>query len=92
MKTWQVIKSEYIYQTPFGNLRSDKVALPNGHIIENYYVNEFPDCVNMVAIIKNNEIILVKQYRHGGKDVFIEVPAGKVDEQEFGISCDEGIA
>ncbi|OKO89841.1 hypothetical protein BRO54_3250 [Geobacillus proteiniphilus] len=55
MKKWQVIKSEYIYQTPFGNLRSDKVVLPNGHIIENYYVNEFPDWVNMVAITQNNE-------------------------------------
>ncbi len=31
MKKWQVIKSEYIYQTPFGNLRSNKVVLPNGH-------------------------------------------------------------
>jgi 8-oxo-dGTP pyrophosphatase MutT (NUDIX family) len=44
--------------------------------------HEFPDWVNMVAVTKNNEIILVKQYRHGGKDFFIEVPAGKVDEQE----------
>jgi ADP-ribose pyrophosphatase len=35
-----------------------------------------------MSVTKNNEIILVKQYRHGGKDFFIEVPAGKVDEQE----------
>lgn len=82
MKKWEILNSRYIYETPFGNLRSDRVLLPNDEIIENYYVNEYPEWVNIVAITENDEILLVKQYRHGGGDFFIEIPAGKIEENE----------
>jgi ADP-ribose pyrophosphatase len=87
VQKWTVIERNYIYKTPFGNLRSDKVVLPNNQVIENYYVNEYPDWVNIVAITKNYEILLVKQYRHGCEDFFIEIPAGKVDEKEDSASA-----
>ncbi len=39
--------------------------MPNGTIVDPYYVLEYPTWVNIVALTKNQEVILVKQYRHG---------------------------
>lgn len=53
--------------------------MPNGKIIEPYYVFEFPTWVNAVAVTKENEVILVKQYRHGYQRTLIELPCGGVE-------------
>nr|WP_175614511.1 NUDIX hydrolase [Piscibacillus halophilus] len=87
MKKWETI-SEYIYKTPFGNLRKDRCEMPDGKVIDSYYVHEYSDWVNAVVLTKNNQIILVNQYRHAGGDSFLEIPAGKI---EVGETYSEGI-
>lgn len=82
MQKWNVLESEYIFKNPFGNLRVDKCLLPNGKIIDMYYVNEYPDWVNIVAITTERKMVFIKQYRHGCKDFFLEVPAGGVKDKE----------
>ncbi|WP_372869612.1 NUDIX hydrolase [Planomicrobium okeanokoites] len=88
MKAWLTTNSEYLYKTPFGNLRKDACKLPNGITIDDYYVNEFADWVNAVVITKDHQIVLVEQYRHGGQGFYLEIPAGKIEEGE---SDEEGI-
>ncbi|MBY6036951.1 NUDIX hydrolase [Fictibacillus nanhaiensis] len=88
MKKWKIIRSEYLYKTPFGNLRKDCCKLPSGGILDTYYVNEYTDWVNAVVITKENQIVLVEQYRHPGQDIYLEIPAGKIEVNE---SYEEGI-
>ncbi|MEK5037690.1 NUDIX hydrolase [Sporosarcina sp. FSL K6-3457] len=88
MKKWKTIKSTYHYKTPFGNLRQDTCQLSNGVIIDDYYVQEYADWVNAVVLTKDQQVLLVEQYRHAGQDYFLEIPAGKIEEGE---SHEEGI-
>jgi ADP-ribose pyrophosphatase len=83
MEKWKTIHSEYVYKTSFGNLRKDKCQLPNGMVIEEYYVNEYSDWVNAIVITKEMKIVLVEQYRYSGNDFFLEIPAGKIEENEL---------
>ncbi|HEY4601317.1 MAG TPA: NUDIX hydrolase [Cerasibacillus sp.] len=82
MKKWKTLQSNYLYQTPFGNLRKDMCELPDGQVIENYYVNEYSDWVNAIVLTEENNIVLVKQYRYAANDFFIEIPAGKREKGE----------
>ncbi|MCH1625691.1 NUDIX hydrolase [Fredinandcohnia sp. SECRCQ15] len=88
MEKWKTLDSIYVSKTPFGNIRRDTCQLPNGSIIDDYYVNEYSDWVNAIVITKENQIVLVEQYRYAGNDTFLEIPAGKVEENE---SNEEGI-
>ncbi|MET3728325.1 8-oxo-dGTP pyrophosphatase MutT (NUDIX family) [Fictibacillus halophilus] len=88
MGKWKTIKSQYVYQTPFGHLRKDSCELPNGNKIDSYYVHEYADWLNAVVLTKENQIVLVEQYRYPGNEFFLEVPAGKIEENE---SYEEGI-
>ncbi|MFF2753099.1 NUDIX hydrolase [Psychrobacillus sp. NPDC058041] len=82
MNSWKTLNSSYVYKSPFGNLRQDSCELPDGQIIENYYVNEYADWVNAIVLTKDKQIVLVKQYRYAAQDSFLEIPAGKPEGNE----------
>jgi 8-oxo-dGTP pyrophosphatase MutT (NUDIX family) len=56
--------------------------MPNGYIVPEYYILEYPNWVNIVALTDKNEIVLVKQYRHGVQESVLEIPGGVIDEGE----------
>ena len=79
---WKTISSSYIHKGPWATLRTDKCMMPNGHVVEDYYVLEYPNWVNAVAITEDNRILLVHQYRHAAGIVSLEIPGGVIDEGE----------
>jgi ADP-ribose pyrophosphatase len=80
--TWKKLSSTYIHKGPWATLRSDRCEMPNGHIVEDYYVLEYSNWVNAVAITEDNKILMVKQYRHAAGIVSLEIPGGVIDEGE----------
>lgn len=82
MEKWTLLDSKYIIQRPWATLRVDKLQLPNGNIKEEYYVLEYPTWVNMVAFTEDNQLLFVRQYRHGANQIMVELPAGVVDDGE----------
>lgn len=79
---WETLSSEYLVRAPWAVLRKDACRMPNGHIVSDYYVLEYPDWVNMVALTADNQFILVRQYRHGVQQNVLEVPGGVIDPGE----------
>lgn len=82
MDNWIVIESRYTYESPHGSMRLDTCRMPNGRVIKDYNVCEYSDWVDIVAINEENELVMVKQYRHGAGKYFLEVVAGTVEEGE----------
>jgi len=76
---WKVKSSKYILKKPWMTVRADEVALPNGHIIPEYYVFEYPTWVNVIAIAEDGRFVLNRQYRHGIGRVCYEITAGVVE-------------
>lgn len=76
---WSILKSEYIVKHKWISLRADTCKMPNGKIVALYYVFEYPDWVNVVALTKQNEVILVQQYRHGCQKTLLELPSGSME-------------
>lgn len=74
---WKVLESHY----KFPKFRIDTCELPGG---KNYkaFVLEFDAWANVVALTKNNQVVLVKQYRHGVQEISLELPGGVVDAGE----------
>jgi 8-oxo-dGTP pyrophosphatase MutT (NUDIX family) len=57
--------------------------MPDGHIVEDYYVLEYNNWVNAVAITEDNKILMVHQYRHAAEIVSLEIPGGVIDAGEL---------
>lgn len=80
--TWKKLSSHYIHKGPWATLRVDRCAMPGGHIVNDYYVLEYSNWVNAVAITDNNEVLMVRQYRHAAEIVSLEIPGGVIDDGE----------
>lgn len=80
---WKKLSSHYIHKGPWATLRSDRCEMPNGHIVEDYYVLEYNNWVNAVAITEDNKVLMVHQYRHAAGIVSLEIPGGVIDDGEL---------
>ena len=82
IRKWTVLESEYLIRRPWLTARRDKVRLPNGVINPEYYVLEYPDWINIIAITVDGRIVFERQYRHGRGEVGYEIPAGVCEPGE----------
>lgn len=80
--TWKKLSSKYLHKGPWATLRSDRCMMPDGRMVEDYYVLEYPNWVNAVALTEDDKIILVYQYRHAAGIVSLEIPGGVIEEGE----------
>jgi ADP-ribose pyrophosphatase len=78
-KKWVKISSHELLKTGFFRLRVDEARLPSGKICLNYYVMDFSDWVNIVALTKDRQMILIKQFRYAIEELCIETPGGAID-------------
>lgn len=79
---WEVLDSEYVIKRPWLTARRDHVKLPTGAEINEFYVLEYPDFCNIVAITKDGKFLMERQYRHAQHLTAIEIPAGCVEKGE----------
>lgn len=79
---WKTLESQYISQYPYFTARRDKCEMPDGKIVEEYYVVELPPSVCALSITTEGKVLMAKQYRHPLGETLIEIPGGFVDPNE----------
>jgi 8-oxo-dGTP pyrophosphatase MutT (NUDIX family) len=79
---WKVISSEYLHKEPWLTIRKDRCELPNGKDVPAFFINEYPDWVNVLAVTKEGQVLMVRQYRHGIGEVGVELPGGVAEKGE----------
>ena len=62
-RKWKVLRSEYLFRRPWLTVRRERIGLPGGGEIPEYYVLEYPDWVNTIARTCTGEFVFVRQYR-----------------------------
>lgn len=78
---WKTLKESTVYSTPWLTVKEETVQLPHGEIVDNYSVVEFRNVAMVFPLFKGNEVIMVRQYRHGVRKILLELPAGTYDSE-----------
>ncbi len=81
LKPWKILDSKYLLRRNGLAVRVDHCEIKPGIVFEPYVI-ETGSWVNVVALTKDNKVVLVKQYRHGAGQVMLEIPAGIMDEED----------
>ena len=77
IKPWKILESHHIHKY----VRIDKCELPNGMTLDGF-VLEYGDWATILAVTKQQEVVLVRQYRHGAQKVILELPGGAMDARD----------
>jgi ADP-ribose pyrophosphatase len=68
------------------NLVTEHYTLENGVTSDMDFI-QHPGAAAMVPLINNEEVVLIKQYRHAIREFIWEIPAGTLDLNESPLSC-----
>ncbi len=79
--TEHCVRSATLVEGRMLTVKRDEVRLPNGNLSQREYVVH-PGAVVIVPILSNGHILLERQFRYPLQQVFIELPAGKIDQGE----------
>jgi ADP-ribose pyrophosphatase len=74
---WKILSSAQMGH----HLRIDQCELPGGKRLEGV-VLEYQDWVTILALTKDQEVVLIRQYRHGAQKIIVELPGGAMDPGE----------
>lgn len=76
-----LVSSEDVYSGKLLKVKEDHVRLPDGAETVREHIDH-PGAVAVIAVLDNGKLLLERQYRYPLKQVFLELPAGKIDRGE----------
>src|ERR1035437_1325197 len=79
--SWKTLSSTQLYQNDLVNIKINKVIPPDG-IVKEYPIIERRSTVVIVPVDKDNQVIMIKQYRYIIDKTLLEVPAGYMEKGE----------
>lgn len=77
----KTLSSQLIYEGRAVKLRVDTVEMPSGRQT-NREIVEHSDCVAIIAIDDNDNVLLVNQFRKSVEKELLEIPAGGIEPGE----------
>jgi len=81
IKKWKQLSREIVFQKFSRGIEKIKYLLPNGQE-KDYYLKKEGPAVAILALTKDQQVILVKQFRPGPGEILNELPGGFVGENE----------
>ena len=78
-KPWKLISSQTRKSLPIFALRTDRAKSPRTREDHDFYVLESRDWVNVIPLTSDNDVVLVRQYRHGTRTITLEIPGGVIE-------------
>jgi ADP-ribose pyrophosphatase len=83
---FKLLQREKKYSGKVIDLTIDRLLYPSGNETIREIV-EHPGGAVILCVFENNDILLIKQYRHPFATDVIELPAGKLDKNEDPLIC-----
>lgn len=77
----KTLSSKQVYRGRFLKVEQDQVQAPDGKIYFREYIIH-PGAAMIIPLLPNGNVVMIHQYRHAVKQVFLEFPAGKRDHEE----------
>ena len=79
---WRVLDEEHLQHCKVFDVHRATMESPRTGEPHPFYRIESPDWVNVVALTPDEDLVLVRQFRHGSRIVTLEIPGGLIDPGE----------
>ncbi len=81
-ETWKRNSSKQLADCRVFKVREDFSERQSDNLQCTFFVIESPDWVNIIALTKSKEVVLIEQFRHGIEETILEMPGGMIDDGE----------
>jgi 8-oxo-dGTP pyrophosphatase MutT (NUDIX family) len=81
-RRWKALETEALQDCAVFRVSRTLTESPNTGERHSFFRIDSADWVNVVPVTSAGEIVMVRQYRHGLREVTLEIPGGMVDPGE----------
>ncbi|HEY4761922.1 MAG TPA: NUDIX hydrolase [Thermoguttaceae bacterium] len=81
-KNWHLLESRDISDHGIFRVRHDLYRFEPSGAQRDFVVLDCPDWVNIIPLTDDGQVVLVRQFRHGTRDLSLEIPGGVVEANE----------
>lgn len=82
LKKWRTLDSKLILDTGYFKLFQETCETHTGRVIDDYFIFQQHDVALVFAITPAKQVVVVRQYKHGIRDIDLEIPAGGIHDGE----------
>lgn len=82
VEPWPESRTERLLDTRVFEVERSHASSPVDGSAHAFYRLQAPDWVQLVPVTPDDQVVMVRQYRHGSKEIVLEIPAGHVDPGE----------
>lgn len=87
-EAWRVLdESPVVDASPWLRLSRQAIELPDGQRVNDYYQLHIPDFVVVLALTTSGDVVCVRQYKHGLRQVSLTLPGGMLDDAEVPLEA-----
>lgn len=61
---WKILESQKLLSSRWVQVKKDKVHLPNGQIVDDFYAIIIADAVAIIAIDCDNKLVIKSEHRY----------------------------
>jgi len=79
---WPLVRSTVIKSYRVFSVRTDTARSPRTGKEHDFYVIQSVDWANVIPLTPDNQVVMVRQYRHGTRHISLEIPGGLVDLED----------
>jgi len=81
-KPWKIVSSKRDKSYRVFSLRTDRAISPRTGREHRFFILEASPWVNVIPVTPGNEVVLVRQFRHGIGDISLEIPGGVLEDHD----------
>jgi ADP-ribose pyrophosphatase len=81
-RAWEELDSTFEYRASIFNVRKVRARSPLSGREHDFDILQTCDWVNVIAVTDEGKVTLIRQYRHGTREVTVEIPGGMVEGDE----------
>ena len=82
IKPWDLSHSEIDRDYKVFKVRVNRAVSPRTSRPADFYTIETNSWVNIIPVTSDNRVVMIRQYRHGSREVTLEIPGGLVEEDD----------
>ena len=76
---WKIVSCKWDKFYRVFSLRTDRARSPRTGEEHDFFILESPPWVNVIPLTDAGEVVLIRQYRHGLREVTLEIPGGLIE-------------
>ena len=83
IKPWPIIDSNKNFDAGLFSITTNRCRSPRTGLVHDFYVIDFPNWVQVIPLTPDDQIVMVRQFRHGCGKILFELPGGLIDKSDL---------